>query len=137
MGSTDSGVETNRIREPLNLEYVKELLGGTGQAKWTAGEIAQLREFYDSAKAALHQAVLEFREICPHEDVIECEWEEMYFYPHMPPAALCVDCGVEEHTWMFRILKPTRKVPRNGPDGFFAYRFGPHFDERLKKEGTE
>lgn len=111
MDGTDSGVET----------------------KVWAGEIKELRDVYDNAKAALHQAVLEFREICPHADVIECEYQPMLGSP-LPPAALCVDCGIEEHTWMFRVLKPTRKVHREGPDGLYAHRFGPHFNERLKTD---
>lgn len=132
MDGTDSGVETSGLRHQLNLEYIRELLHGAGQARWTAAEIAELREFYDSAKHALHQAVLEFREICPHEDVIWCEYMFTALGSSLVPIALCVDCGIEEHTWMFRILKPTRKVPREGPDGLYAHRFGPHFDERLK-----
>jgi hypothetical protein len=92
---------------------IQELLAKLDQAD---NEIIAAEEQY----AAI---LLQIRENCKHEILLEAPQRFLEYFPSLPKLRICEVCGVEEEGPYYKILVGRAyPVKREGPDGLYSHR---------------
>ncbi|HAU07870.1 MAG: hypothetical protein UW46_C0001G0027 [Candidatus Yanofskybacteria bacterium GW2011_GWF1_44_227] len=73
--------------------------------------INNLKAKIDILKARFNEEVTQLQRVCPHENVIECDYQPMNPDSALPPKRVCRDCGISEDGWGsgYKILRNKRE----------------------------
>jgi len=68
-------------------------------------KINKVLELLRAVQQEVNDTIKQEQEACQHSNIAECPYQESTYYSNgQPPIRVCLDCGLAEGGWSFKVL---------------------------------